>query len=134
MVDNISSVYGFKQTKELEEIDHTFEAQDGIVMRGWMSKPGEKMGRGKPDRQHFYINGRPCDLAKVAKVLNKAFASFSSHKRYPMFALDFTIPKEAVDVNVTPDKRTIFMHHEKQLLEALKAYLEEKWEPHRFTF
>lgn len=39
-----------------------------------------------------------------------------------------------MDINVSPDKRTIFLHAEQNLLEALKAALEERFAPSRSTF
>jgi DNA mismatch repair protein PMS2 len=39
-----------------------------------------------------------------------------------------------VDINVSPDKRTLFLHAEQNLLESLKSALEERFAPSRSTF
>lgn len=45
---------------------------------GWVSKATAGSGRAAGDRQFFYINGRPVDLPKAAKVLNETYRSLSS--------------------------------------------------------
>lgn len=61
-------------------------------------------------RQFFYLNGRPIDFPRAAKVVNEAFraqtsplGSTAAHK--PAAILDIVVGRGAVDVNVTPDKR-----------------------------
>jgi len=36
--------------------------------------------------------------------------------------LNLVMKTDTYDVNVTPDKRTIFVHEEKKILEALKVF------------
>lgn len=68
----------------------------------------------------MYINGRPCTLPKVTKAINEVYKSFNTNQ-VPLAILDFQIPKESVDINVSPDKRTIFVHSEANLIEALRV-------------
>ena len=58
-------------------------------------------GRGAGDRQFFYINGRPVDLPKVSKLLNELYRTFCPNQ-CPVAVLDFKLPTDAYDVNVTP--------------------------------
>lgn len=51
-------------------------------------KPGS--GRSSSDRQFFYLNKRPVDLPRVAKVINETFKQFSK-KDYPVLFLDITM-------------------------------------------
>ena len=51
---------------------------------------------------------RPVDMPKASKAVNEAFRALSSSAAAtsrPMAVLDFRLPKDAYDVNVTPDKR-----------------------------
>jgi DNA mismatch repair protein PMS2 len=92
-------------------------------------------GRSSADRQFYYINGRPVDIPVVSKAVNEVYKSFNTHQ-LPVVVLDFSVPKgagvyqcplshtdmtESVDINVSPDKRSIFLHSETQLVEALKV-------------
>jgi DNA mismatch repair protein PMS2 len=91
------------------------------------------------------MNGRPVDVPVIAKAVNEVYKSFNTHQ-LPVVVLDFSVPRgtssvlslflvidamsimatdtdhaESVDINVSPDKRSIFLHSEAQLIEALKV-------------
>ncbi|KAF7760691.1 hypothetical protein Agabi119p4_10100 [Agaricus bisporus var. burnettii] len=104
-----------------------------IRVRGLISKFSVSCGRTGTDRQFFYVNGRPCTLNKVQKAFNEVYRSFNPNQSAFIVA-DFVIPTAACDVNVSPDKRTIFLHSESNLIAALKAALERNFNPERSTF
>ncbi|KAK0455931.1 hypothetical protein EV421DRAFT_1749514 [Armillaria borealis] len=97
-----------------------------VCIRGLISAPG--CGRSSTDRQFLYINGRPCGLAKIQKTINEVFRSFTPNhntaSQAPFVVADFEIPTDTYDVNVTPDKRTLFLHNEVAILEGLKSKLQ----------
>ncbi|WVO12930.1 hypothetical protein L204_100539 [Cryptococcus depauperatus] len=59
--------------------------------------------------------------------------SFNTHQ-VPLAIFNFHIPLQSLDINVSPDKRTIFVHSEDRLIESLKTALEAFFEPARNTF
>ncbi|KAK3601871.1 hypothetical protein CHS0354_041804 [Potamilus streckersoni] len=142
--ENISNLFGpkqvqslleFKQTKIGEAICAEFgvptaegENSHGLKVEGFVSKCDHGLGRSSTDRQFFFINRRPCDLPKLSKVVNEAYHQYNRHQ-YPLTALLVTMDKETVDMNVTPDKRQIFMQKEKLLLAIIKASLIALYEP-----
>ncbi|KAJ3904657.1 DNA mismatch repair protein MutL [Lentinula edodes] len=81
--------------------------------------------RSTTDRQFFYVNGRPCTLSKIQKAINDIYRTFipsnATSGQFPFVVADFTIPGDAVDVNVTPDKRTILVHAEAELCDRMKV-------------
>ncbi|CAM0135028.1 unnamed protein product [Umbelopsis sp. WA50703] len=128
-----------------------------IKVVGYISKPIWGHGRSSADRQYMYINGRPCNLPKMTRTLNEIFRSFISNQ-YPFAALDFRIPNGELlvnlpvemkvnqqlinisnaslgefDVNVSPDKRTIFIHNEKWISDQFAEQLNQLLEPTRYT-
>ena len=110
-----------------------------IAVEGYISKAAAGCGRTSGDRQFFYVNGRPVDLPKASKVCNEVYRSLSSvggdqAQHCPIVVLDVKLPAASYDVNVTPDKRTVFMGAEKALLDGLRAGLERLWEPSRNTY
>ncbi|RUS22609.1 mismatch repair endonuclease PMS2 [Endogone sp. FLAS-F59071] len=107
--------------------------ESGVCIIGFITKPIWGSGRSNADRQYFYINGRPCTLPKIAKLVNEVYREFNSNQ-YPLIVADIRLPKGAYDVNISPDKRTIFLHDEKQLLEALADELVALFEPSRSTY
>lgn len=90
-------------------------------------------GRAGPDRQFFFINGRPCNPSKIQKTFNEVYRSFNTNQS-PFVIADFILPTDSCDVNVSPDKRTILLHSENALIAALKEALEARFAPARSTF
>ncbi|PWN21887.1 DNA mismatch repair protein MutL [Microstroma glucosiphilum] len=103
-----------------------------VLIKGLISKPTKGSGRTSSDRQFLYINGRPWDSLKVTKAFNEIYRQFNG-SQYPVVVADFTLPTDSYDVNVSPDKRTIFLHDEQQLVEALKTGLDNLFAPSRGT-
>ncbi|KAL4257180.1 DNA mismatch repair MutL/HexB family protein [Pleurotus pulmonarius] len=104
-----------------------------VSVKGLISKFSVNQGRSGTDRQFFYINGRPCNLSKVQKAFNEVYRSFNATQS-PFIIADFLIPTDSYDVNVSPDKRTIFLHNEANLIVALRSALEKTFSPSRSTF
>ncbi|KAJ6510997.1 histidine kinase-like ATPase [Mycena sanguinolenta] len=91
-----------------------------VVVRGLVSKFSVGCGRTGTDRQFFYVNGRPCNLSKVQKAFNEVYRSFNATQS-PFIVADFILPTDSCDINVSPDKRSILLHHEANLVSALKV-------------
>lgn len=102
------------------EEDEAGPSQRSFQVVGLISKPMHGNGRTSSDRQFFYINGRPWEGGKVARAFNEVYKSYNSNQ-FPFVIADFRLPTDAYDVNVSPDKRTIFLHSEAQLVDALKV-------------
>ncbi|KAF9448738.1 DNA mismatch repair protein MutL [Macrolepiota fuliginosa MF-IS2] len=103
-----------------------------VHVQGLISKFNVACGRAGTDRQFFYVNGRPCALTKVQKAFNEVYRSFNATQS-PFVVADFILPTDACDVNVSPDKRTVFIHSEGNLIAALKVALEHHFNPARST-
>ncbi|CAG2217295.1 PMS2 [Mytilus edulis] len=141
--ENISNIFGpkqtqstleFKQHKPTEEVSTEYgikltEGQTQLFkIEGHISKCEHGQGRSSADRQFYFINKRPCDHSKLSKLVNEVYHQYNRHQ-YPFVALSITIQKESVDVNVTPDKRQVFIENEKILLAVIKTSLIEMFEP-----
>ncbi|KAG7199449.1 hypothetical protein KM043_014075 [Ampulex compressa] len=113
VLNNISAVFGKKSLNGLIKLE--LKTPDEATLQEYnlpanttvdfdwecyISNCDHEIGRSTPDRQFFYVNGRPCDLSK----------------------------QESADINVTPDKRTIFFTQERLILATLKYTLTAKWE------
>jgi hypothetical protein len=129
--DNIITVFGTKVANCLEPINVT--VGNDCRIEAFISKPGSGSGRASGDRQFYYVNNRPVELPRVAKMLNELYRSFNS-LQFPMAILNFILPPTAYDVNVTPDKRKVFLHAENELLIALRDALESVYAPEKYTF
>ncbi|SNX82907.1 related to PMS1 - DNA mismatch repair protein [Melanopsichium pennsylvanicum] len=104
-----------------------------VTVIGLISKPTYGSGRTSSDRQFFYINGRPWEAGRVSRAFNEVYKSYISN-HFPFVIADFRLPTDSYDVNVSPDKRTIFLHEESRLIEKVREALEELFAPSRATF
>ncbi|XP_077358133.1 mismatch repair endonuclease PMS2-like isoform X1 [Festucalex cinctus] len=137
MRDNIGAIFGPKQLQNLLPFQHVPPNEKVLEeyglenaelpkklfsITGFVSQADHGVGRSATDRQFFFINKRPCDPQKVTKLVNEVYHMYNRHQ-YPFVALNIEVASECVDVNVTPDKRQIFLQEEKLLLAILKSCL-----------
>ncbi|NXG71546.1 PMS2 endonuclease, partial [Baryphthengus martii] len=137
--ENIGAVFGQKQLQSLipfvqlppnEAVceEYGLKAADMpqnlYSITGFISRCDHGVGRSTTDRQFFFINQRPCDPAKVVKLVNEVYHGYNKHQ-YPFVVLNICVDSECIDINVTPDKRQILLQEEKLLLAILKTSLME---------
>ncbi|KAF9215690.1 hypothetical protein BGZ59_000570 [Podila verticillata] len=118
---------------EDQENDEDEEESGDIILTGHISSPSFGKGRSSADRQYLFINGRPCTLPKIARVVNEVYHSFNTNQS-PFLIANLIMPTSFYDVNVSPDKRTIFLHNERMIIEEIRNKLTELFEPSRSTF
>ncbi|TMW98551.1 hypothetical protein EJD97_003895 [Solanum chilense] len=119
--DNIITVFGMSTFTCLEPLEVCMS--DDCTVEGFISKSGYGSGRNLGDRQYFFVNGRPVDMPKVGKLINELYRGANS-RQYPIAIMNFAIPPREFDVNVTPDKRKIFLSDEGSILHSLREALE----------
>ncbi|CAH2091320.1 unnamed protein product [Euphydryas editha] len=95
---------------------------DPVELVGYISSCEHGSGRSSTDRQFFYVNSRPCEPTKVIKLVNEIYRQYNPNQ-YPFIFLNINVDRVSVDVNVTPDKRKLFLTKEKIILDSLKASL-----------
>lgn len=137
--DNIVNVFGAKTLAVLIPLDLKLELEPTstpgqkwntqnddtiheVYIRGHVSRPAHGEGRQTPDRQMFFVNGRPCGLPQFAKVFNEVYKSYNASQSPFIFA-DIQLDTHLYDVNVSPDKRTILLHDQNRMLGNLRESL-----------
>ncbi|XP_054011244.1 mismatch repair endonuclease PMS2 [Hylaeus anthracinus] len=139
VLSNINKIFGKKSTDGLFELEllppdeatkQEYNLPNDIVVdfewNCYISSCDHDVGRSAPDRQFFYVNSRPCDLVKINKLINHTYHKYNN-KQYPFVFLNLKLNKQSADINVTPDKRTIFCVQERLILATLKFSLVTKW-------
>lgn len=136
---NVISVFGLKQLASLVDVPMSLPGPPILEEYGVNWAPGDQLpfsldflissalhgsGRSSADHQFFYINHRPCEPTKIIKLINEVYRQFNN-KQYPFVFLDIETTSCMVDVNITPDKRQVFLEKEKLLLATVKASLLE---------
>ncbi|OAD51872.1 Mismatch repair endonuclease PMS2 [Eufriesea mexicana] len=140
ILSNINIVFGKKSSNGLikiellapnEETLQEYNLPNNVVVDFewdcYISSCDHDIGRSAPDRQFFYVNGRPCDLTKVSKLINHIYHKYNN-KQYPFIFLNLKLNKHSTDINVTPNKRTILCIQEHLILATLKYSLTSKWD------
>ena len=143
--ENIANIYGAKTLSALVTMDLALSLpsdnprkqvtpgeESTIVVRGHVSRPVFGEGRQTPDRQMFFVNGRPCGLPQIAKAFNEVYKSFNASQSPFVFA-DLVMNTNSYDVNVSPDKRTILLHNAAVVVETLKASLTDLFDHQQQT-
>lgn len=142
--ENIVNVFGAKTLTVLIPLDLELELEPTnapnprrlthgdsqakvIRIKGHVSRPAYGEGRQTPDRQMFFVNGRPCGLPQFAKVFNEVYKSYNASQSPFIFA-DIQLDTHLYDVNVSPDKRTILLHDQTRMLDNLRESLSALFE------
>lgn len=113
-----------------DEMDGSGSEQSTLHVSGLISRPSIGCGRTSSDRCFLYVNGRPWDSPKIVRAFNEVYRQFNI-QQYPMVIANFKVQGDQYDVNVSPDKRTLFLHREAEILERLKVELEEAFNPYQ---
>lgn len=121
----------FKQSDVIPEVATEFGLElekyaalgNRFEIRGVISSTGT--GSSSSDKQFLFVNERPVDLPKLAKIINQVFRSYdnATNSVYPFFVLSIKLPRDFIDVNVTPDKRTVLITNENMLHAIVKSSL-----------
>ncbi|KAL3276159.1 hypothetical protein HHI36_020878 [Cryptolaemus montrouzieri] len=137
--ENIISVFGAKQISTLIDIEVVKPDQNVLDEFNIKLNPTEELpfdlefiissvthgnGRSTTDRQFFYVNSRPVEPTKIIKLVNQIYKQFNVNQ-CPFVYLNILLKKSIVDINVTPDKRQIFLENEKLFLATIKTSLLE---------
>nr|XP_035979484.1 mismatch repair endonuclease PMS2 isoform X4 [Halichoerus grypus] len=79
--DSVCEEYGLSQADALNTLFH---------ISGFISYCAHGVGRSSTDRQFFFINGRPCDPAKVSRLVNEVYHMYNRHQ-YPFVVLNISV-------------------------------------------
>eukprot|EP01132_Coremiostelium_polycephalum_P005974 gene5974-7442_t len=153
--DNVISVFGVKINQSLDEFS---TSDDLFKVTGLVSKVGSGLGVGSTisgttssqsnsnvnnalamarsctDRQFLFVNHRPVELSSLTKAINGLYQSFYKKGSYPIIIINIETPTDNYDVNVTPDKRTVFIHKESDLINMVRENLRSQWETAQSIF
>ncbi|KAI0225825.1 ATP-binding mismatch repair protein, partial [Massospora cicadina] len=131
LLANFTSLFGSIASLNLQPFSFSL-LSDAYHVHGLISKFQAGSGRGTADRQFFFINNRPCQLVKVSKVFNEVYrAQFPN--QLPTLVVHLNLPHDEYDVNLTPDKRTLLLHREAELIQSLRTSLIQLFESSKAT-
>nr|XP_037851379.1 mismatch repair endonuclease PMS2-like isoform X2 [Chlorocebus sabaeus] len=79
--DSVCEEYGLSCSDALHNL---------FYISGFISQCARGVGRSSTDRQFFFINRRPCDPAKVSRLVNEVYHMYNRHQ-YPFVVLNISV-------------------------------------------
>ncbi|XP_014237579.1 mismatch repair endonuclease PMS2-like [Trichogramma pretiosum] len=146
VLENISAIFGRKAKEDLIEVElqlpeadilHEYGLPENVVVNfSWecfVSSCNHSSGRAASDRQFLFVNNRPFDSIKIIKLINQIYHEYNQ-KQYPFVFLNVMLESSCVDINVTPDKRTVLFSQENIILATIKSSFTKIWDNVQRTF
>ncbi|NXH22529.1 PMS1 protein, partial [Bucco capensis] len=80
------------------------------------------------ERSFIFINNRPVQQKEILKYYSLGTRKDCT-RLYPVCFLTVTVPASALDVNLTPDKSQVLLHHKESVLLAVESVLKSLYGP-----
>lgn len=116
----VFSIYGRELLNSMREVNGH---QGGLILKGFVGV-GES-GRASRNHQSFFINGRFMRSALLSAAVEAACRERVLNGKYPVCVLHLTMPYDAVDVNVHPNKLEVRFQQEAAVSEAVEAIVRD---------
>ena len=111
----VLSIYGLSTLEKLHQISGNM---NGVLLEGYIGV-GD-LARGNRSHQSFILNGRLIRSNLLTNALEEACKQRVMIGRFPLCVLHLTLPFEAVDVNVHPNKWEVRFQNEPAVREAVE--------------
>lgn len=135
MEETISSVMGHKFLGTLAPFEIPLEPllKRGDTMYKWEIKGmvSKNPKADLPNRiiNYYCINGRVVEMPKVTSILRRVWNGFGARKKASCI-LNFTLPNDCFDINLSPDKQHVLLTHEAEILDLIEERAVHLWSSH----
>lgn len=113
-------IYGKEMLGELFEVN---EARGDITISGVIGSA--RVARPNRTRESFFVNGRYIRSHKLSLAIEQAYQTRLMQHRYPLCALEISLPPSKADVNISPSKLEIRFRDEPQLVNLLSGAIQK---------
>lgn len=100
--ENIYRIYGRDAAASI--IPFAAE-RDGMRLSGYLGKP--LINRGSRAYELFFVNGRYVRDRVLSAALEEGYRAYLMQHKFPFAVIDFSLPPDALDVNVHPSKMEV---------------------------
>ena len=115
--ETLLAVYGSEAAEDMLEI-HGEDPENGYDVDGFISAPN--LHRSNRTYMAFFVNRRWIQSRMLSFALEEAYHGLLPERRFPMAAINLTVPYGEVDVNSHPAKREVRFHQEGKVFSALQ--------------
>ncbi|MBE5796358.1 MAG: DNA mismatch repair endonuclease MutL [Clostridiales bacterium] len=116
----VFSIYGRELLRSMREVDGH---EAGLLLKGFVGVGDSS--RANRGHQSFFINGRYMRSGLLSAAVEAACRERVIAGKYPTCVLHLTLPFEAVDVNVHPNKLEVRFQNEQAIAEAVEAIVRD---------
>jgi DNA mismatch repair ATPase MutL len=134
--ETVSSVLGHKFLGSLAPLELDLEellnhpTEENLYnwgITGLISKTPQGVTAAPSRAVNYYcINGRVVELPKLTSLLRKVWNGFGGRKK-PSCILCFTLPNDAFDINLSPDKQQVLLTQEQDICQLLQEHVTQYW-------
>jgi DNA mismatch repair protein MutL len=111
------AVYGAEAAGKMLEVAGE-DAESGYGIQGFISPPS--LHRASRTHLTFFVNRRWIQSRMLSYALEEAYHGLLPERRYPLAAVNLTMPLDEVDVNFHPSKREVRFHQESKAFSTLQ--------------
>ena len=115
--ETLLALYGADVAAAMLEVEGE-DPETGYRVEGFTSPPN--VHRANRSYMTFFINRRWVQSRMLSFSLEEAYHGLLPERRYPLAALNLTLPFEDVDVNSHPSKREVRFHQEGKVFSTLQ--------------
>jgi DNA mismatch repair protein MutL len=121
----LASVYGLKVAEAMLELSQPTGdgPADGPVIWGMIGPPS--VDRANRSYVSLFVNRRWVQSRVLGYALEQAYHGFLKERRYPLAAVNVTVPPTELDVNVHPAKTEVRFRSESQVFGALQQAIRQ---------
>ena len=115
--ETLLAVYGSEAAEDMLEV-HGEDPENGYGVDGFISAPN--LHRSNRTYMAFFVNRRWIQSRMLSFALEEAYHGLLPERRFPLAAINLTVPYSDVDVNSHPAKREVRFHQEGKVFSALQ--------------
>ncbi|GFO50364.1 pms1 protein-like protein 1 [Plakobranchus ocellatus] len=132
-ISTLDSVLGRHISKQLLFREQSLSDIQCSVF-AFLPKPGTEvktMSRASSDRTFVVINDRPVDVKEILRLLKRYYVNCHAceSSRYPVCYISIKLPIPDVDVNIDPNKTTVFLRPMSEVCNTLEEILLQVYGP-----
>ena len=124
-IQRTKQILGSSIYSQLIPIDCSSES---ISITGFVSQPS--LWTKIPTKQFLFINNRPVNHRQLQSFIRSSTQQLHVNKHQPIYSIHISLPPQAIDANIHPQKRTVeifsFDQLKKDLHSALKPLLTQR--------
>ena len=123
------NIYGREIATKTASVDASVQTETGEMrLSGLIGKP--EIARGNRRHGSFFINRRYIESRIISRAIESAFKTMLPSGKFPVYALNLTMPAGALDVNVHPTKMDVRFADEEGVFAFLEDVVRDSLEEH----